>query len=175
LVEPTEPVLAALSVGDAVASARFPYHRWWEWEATAADELAVDGALARAGLATFRSREIGTLSAGERQRVWIALAIAATRLRRAAGRTDVALGSAVPRSRRCNSSASSPPPARWSSACCTNWKKRRPSPIGGGIGRWRRRRRRPARGRHHDSDDRTRLRVTLSVDTAPKAWRFTAT
>ena len=76
LVEPTEPVLAALSVGDAVASARFPYHRWWEWEATAADELAVDGALARAGLATFRSREIGTLSAGERQRVWIALAIA---------------------------------------------------------------------------------------------------
>jgi len=76
LVEPTEPVLAALTVGDAVASARFPHHRWWEWEATPADEFAVDDALARTGLATFRAREIGTLSAGERQRVWIALAIA---------------------------------------------------------------------------------------------------
>jgi iron complex transport system ATP-binding protein len=76
LVEPTEPVLAALTVGDAVASARFPHHRWWEWEVTPADERAVDDALARTGLATFRAREIGTLSAGERQRVWIALAIA---------------------------------------------------------------------------------------------------
>jgi len=76
LVEPTEPVLAALVVEDAVASARFPHHRWWEWEATQADELAVGDALARAGLAGLRAREIGTLSAGERQRVWIALAIA---------------------------------------------------------------------------------------------------
>ena len=76
LVEPTEPVLAALVVEDAVASARFPHHRWWEWEATPDDERAVDDALARAGLSDLRAREIGTLSAGERQRVWIALAIA---------------------------------------------------------------------------------------------------
>ena len=76
LVDPTEPVLAALRVADAVASARFPYHRWWEWEATAEDEAAVNGALARTGLSAFRDRELGTLSAGERQRVWIALAIA---------------------------------------------------------------------------------------------------
>ena len=76
LVDPTEPVLAALMVEDAVAAARFPHHRWWEWEATAEDEAAVDDALARAGLTAFRRREIGTLSAGERQRVWIALAIA---------------------------------------------------------------------------------------------------
>ena len=76
LVDPTEPVLAALTVVDAVAAARFPHHRWWEWEATAEDEAAIDDALARTALEPFRTREIGTLSAGERQRVWIALAIA---------------------------------------------------------------------------------------------------
>lgn len=76
LVDPTEPVLAALLVEDAVAAARFPHHRWWEWEATAQDDAAVDDALASTGLTAFRGREIGTLSAGERQRVWIALAIA---------------------------------------------------------------------------------------------------
>jgi ABC-type cobalamin/Fe3+-siderophores transport system ATPase subunit len=75
-VDPTEPVLAALTVGDAVASARFPHHRWWEWESTADDVVAVDEALERTRLGAFRAREIGTLSAGERQRVWIALAIA---------------------------------------------------------------------------------------------------
>jgi iron complex transport system ATP-binding protein len=75
-VDPTEPVLAALTVGDAVASARFPHHRWWEWEATADDDAAVDDALVRTGTAAFRMREIGTLSAGERQRVWIAVALA---------------------------------------------------------------------------------------------------
>ena len=76
LVDPTEPVLAALTVADAVASARFPHHRWWEWEATEDDAAAVDDALARTGMSAFRDRELGTLSAGERQRVWIALAIA---------------------------------------------------------------------------------------------------
>jgi iron complex transport system ATP-binding protein len=76
LVEPSEPVLAALTVEDAVASARFPHHRWFEWEPTAADAAAIDEALERTALSAFRNREIGTLSAGERQRVWIALAIA---------------------------------------------------------------------------------------------------
>ncbi|GAC1659839.1 MAG: ABC transporter ATP-binding protein [Candidatus Elarobacter sp.] len=76
LIDPAEPVLAALTVADAVATARFPHHRWWEWEATAEDTAAVDDALGRTGMAPFRARELGTLSAGERQRVWIALAIA---------------------------------------------------------------------------------------------------
>jgi iron complex transport system ATP-binding protein len=76
LVDPTEPVLAALTVADAVGAARFPHHRWWEWEPTADDTDAIDDALERTGLRTFRTRELGTLSAGERQRVWIALAIA---------------------------------------------------------------------------------------------------
>ena len=76
LVEPSEPVLAALTVEDAVGSARFPHHRWFEWEPTAEDATAIDDALERTALGAFRNREIGTLSAGERQRVWIALAIA---------------------------------------------------------------------------------------------------
>jgi iron complex transport system ATP-binding protein len=76
LVDPTEPVLSALTVGDAVASARFPHHRWWEWEATGEDDAAVDDALERTRTEMFRGREMGTLSAGERQRVWIAVALA---------------------------------------------------------------------------------------------------
>jgi iron complex transport system ATP-binding protein len=76
LVEPTEAVLAATTVVDAVASARFPYHRWWEWQATPADDEAVDTALRATGLEALRGRELRTLSAGERQRVWIALAVA---------------------------------------------------------------------------------------------------
>jgi iron complex transport system ATP-binding protein len=76
LIEPAEPVLTALTVDDAVAAARFPYHRWWEWRETADDDAAVEDALARTGLLALRERELGTLSAGERQRVWIALAIA---------------------------------------------------------------------------------------------------
>jgi iron complex transport system ATP-binding protein len=75
-VEGTEAVMAALSVAEAVAAARFPYHRWWEWDATSDDAAAIADALARTGLDPLRARELGTLSAGERQRVWIALALA---------------------------------------------------------------------------------------------------
>jgi iron complex transport system ATP-binding protein len=76
LVEGTEAVLSTLSVAEAVAGARFPHHRWWEWETTAADVEAVEAALDATALAAYRNRELGTLSAGERQRVWIALALA---------------------------------------------------------------------------------------------------
>jgi iron complex transport system ATP-binding protein len=75
-VEGNEAVLGALSVADTVAAARFPHHRWWEWDATSDDAAAIDDALERTGLLPLREREIGTLSAGERQRVWIALALA---------------------------------------------------------------------------------------------------
>lgn len=76
LVEGTEPVLGALSVAEAVAGGRFAHHHWWDWQATPADRDAVDDALERVDLRALRDREIGTLSAGERQRVWIAVAIA---------------------------------------------------------------------------------------------------
>jgi ABC-type cobalamin/Fe3+-siderophores transport system ATPase subunit len=76
LVEPTEPALASMSVDDAVSAARFPYHRWWEWQPTPEDRVAVADALRVTGLEELRARELGTLSAGERQRVWIAVALA---------------------------------------------------------------------------------------------------
>jgi ABC-type cobalamin/Fe3+-siderophores transport system ATPase subunit len=76
LVEPTEPALASMTVGDAVSGARFPYHRWWEWQPSEDDRAAVDAALRATELDALRARELGTLSAGERQRVWIALALA---------------------------------------------------------------------------------------------------
>jgi ABC-type cobalamin/Fe3+-siderophores transport system ATPase subunit len=76
LVESAEPAAATLTVADAVAAARFPYHHWWEWDATPDDEHAIDDALQRTGTVALRARELGTLSAGERQCVWIALALA---------------------------------------------------------------------------------------------------
>jgi len=76
LVDPGEPVLSAMTVDEAVAGGRFPHHRWWEWQATADDDAAVDAALGATELAALRAREIVTLSAGERQRVWLALALA---------------------------------------------------------------------------------------------------
>jgi iron complex transport system ATP-binding protein len=76
LVDPTEAVLGAMRVEDTIAGARFPYHRWWEWQPTASDRDAVDDALAATDLLALRARELATLSAGERQRVWLALALA---------------------------------------------------------------------------------------------------
>jgi iron complex transport system ATP-binding protein len=76
LVDASEPVLASLTVQDAVANARFAYHRWWEWHTTPQDDAAIEHALVATHLSALRTRELGTLSAGERQRVWIALALA---------------------------------------------------------------------------------------------------
>jgi iron complex transport system ATP-binding protein len=76
LVEPAESALASMTIDDAVAAARFPYHRWWEWQPTDADRSAIGEALRATGLTDLRARPLGTLSAGERQRVWIAVALA---------------------------------------------------------------------------------------------------
>ena len=76
LVAPTEAALASMTVDDAVSAARFPYHRWWEWQPSDAVHAAIGDALAATELTALRARELGTLSAGERQRVWIALALA---------------------------------------------------------------------------------------------------
>ena len=76
LVEPTESALTSMTVDDAVAAGRFPYHRWWEWQPSDADRASVGAALDATELGPLRERELSTLSAGERQRVWIALALA---------------------------------------------------------------------------------------------------
>lgn len=76
LVTGEEVVLEALSVRDVVSIGRFPHHRWWQWRARASDVIAVDRALASVRIETFAERLFGTLSAGERQRVWIALGLA---------------------------------------------------------------------------------------------------
>ncbi|MGR4064736.1 MAG: ABC transporter ATP-binding protein [Vulcanimicrobiaceae bacterium] len=66
----------ALSVHDVVAIGRYPHHEWWEWSATAADREAVARALHEVRMEDFADRLFGTLSSGERQRVFIALGLA---------------------------------------------------------------------------------------------------
>lgn len=71
-----EAPLDTASVYDVVSIGRYSHHRWWQWRTTAADVTAVDAALDAVGAAHLRDREFGTLSSGERQRVWIALGLA---------------------------------------------------------------------------------------------------
>jgi ABC-type cobalamin/Fe3+-siderophores transport system ATPase subunit len=65
-----------LTVREVVAAGRYPHHRWWQWNEERGDAEAIEAALARAELESFADREFSTLSSGERQRVWIALALA---------------------------------------------------------------------------------------------------
>ena len=76
LVTGDEVLLDALQVRDVVAIGRFPHHRWWQWRAESSDDLAVERALRAVRIETFADRLFSTLSAGERQRVWIALGLA---------------------------------------------------------------------------------------------------
>lgn len=71
-----EVLLDALAVADVVAIGRFAHHRWWEWQTRDADISAIERALAAVGMGAFAPRLFSTLSAGERQRVWIALGLA---------------------------------------------------------------------------------------------------
>lgn len=71
-----EVVVEALSVADVVSIGRFPHRRWWQWQPHDADEQAVAAALEAVRMQAFADRPFSTLSAGERQRVWIALGLA---------------------------------------------------------------------------------------------------
>jgi iron complex transport system ATP-binding protein len=71
-----EIMLDALSVTDVVSIGRFSHHRWWQWQVRCADRDAIDAALAAVRMEEFAKRLFSTLSAGERQRVWIALGLA---------------------------------------------------------------------------------------------------
>jgi iron complex transport system ATP-binding protein len=76
LVTGDEVILDAMRVAEVVAIGRFPYHRWWQWQTSDADSRAVLEALAAVRMHDFAQRLFCTLSAGERQRVWIALGLA---------------------------------------------------------------------------------------------------
>jgi iron complex transport system ATP-binding protein len=76
LVTGDEVLLDALRVRDVVSIGRFPHHRWWQWQTKAADDAAIESAFAAVRIEEFADRLFSTLSAGERQRVWIALGLA---------------------------------------------------------------------------------------------------
>ncbi len=63
-------VPSAYRVDDVIGLARFAHRSWWQ--TTGRDDPAVNGAVRRFGLDGLRSRRLGTLSDGERQRVWLA-------------------------------------------------------------------------------------------------------
>lgn len=65
-----------LTVREVVAAGRYPHHDWWQWREDRADSDAIAYALTAVDLESFAGREFITLSSGERQRVWIALALA---------------------------------------------------------------------------------------------------
>jgi iron complex transport system ATP-binding protein len=76
LVTGDETFLESLLVRDVVSIGRFAHGHWWQWHAAPQDERAVEDALHAVRLETFARRLFSTLSAGERQRVWIALGLA---------------------------------------------------------------------------------------------------
>jgi ABC-type cobalamin/Fe3+-siderophores transport system ATPase subunit len=65
-----------MSLRDVVLTGRFARRPWWDWATGEADLFAADAALERAGLAALRERDFDRLSSGERQRGWLALALA---------------------------------------------------------------------------------------------------
>ncbi len=76
LVTSDDAPVDGLTARDVTASGRYPFHRWWEWNESEDDRLATDDALAAVGMSAFAERRFETLSSGERQRIWIALALA---------------------------------------------------------------------------------------------------
>jgi iron complex transport system ATP-binding protein len=65
-----------VSVREAVATGRFAHHPWWDWRRTDEDDAAADAALRRVRLDGLADRPFDSLSSGEQQRAWIALALA---------------------------------------------------------------------------------------------------
>jgi iron complex transport system ATP-binding protein len=76
LVAAEEQADGDVTVRDAVALGRLAHRPWWQWNGLPEDEAIVDAALERVELVAFTDRLLETLSSGERQRVWIAMAIA---------------------------------------------------------------------------------------------------
>ena len=64
------------NVREVVATGRFAYRAWWDWSRDDASEAAVVEALIAVDLANEGERVFETLSSGERQRAYLALALA---------------------------------------------------------------------------------------------------
>ncbi len=65
-----------MTVREVVSTGRHAHRAWWDWTRGEADRHAVEAALARVELRALADRPFETLSAGERQRAWLALALA---------------------------------------------------------------------------------------------------
>ena len=76
LVTGDDALLEGTTVRDAVAAGRYAHHPWWDWHESRADEAAIDNALSDVELDWAGARAMASLSSGERQRAWIALALA---------------------------------------------------------------------------------------------------
>ena len=76
LLSSDAPAPAGMSVCDVVATGRFAARSWWGWNERVDDLAAAQDALVRVGLAELADRPCETLSSGERQRAWLALALA---------------------------------------------------------------------------------------------------
>ena len=73
---PQSPEVAdGLTVGELVSYGRFPHQKGFG-RLSAEDKKEIDWALTVTGTYDFRHRSINDLSAGQRQRVWIAMALA---------------------------------------------------------------------------------------------------
>jgi iron complex transport system ATP-binding protein len=73
---PAQPqVPAGLTVADLVARGRYPHQRWYARQSRE-DERAVTAALRATGMEELGERPVDELSSGQRQRAWIAMAIA---------------------------------------------------------------------------------------------------
>jgi iron complex transport system ATP-binding protein len=64
------------SVREVVATGRFAYRAWWDWTRDERDDGIVRASLASVDLAAAADRAFETLSSGERQRAYLALALA---------------------------------------------------------------------------------------------------
>jgi len=76
LVTGDDALLEGMTVRETVAAGRYAHHPWWDWHESSADERAIDAALADVELDWAAQRALASLSSGERQRAWIALALA---------------------------------------------------------------------------------------------------
>jgi iron complex transport system ATP-binding protein len=76
LLASDSPAPGGMTVFDVVATGRFAARSWWGWQRRDDDHHAVLDALRCVGLAELANRPCETLSSGERQRAWLALALA---------------------------------------------------------------------------------------------------